>query len=458
MKRRLLLVLSLGVLLPTLTVLVVAGFGIFQHEWAMEKVARSYVEDLAQNMAYKLDQESPVWRRMFPYSMNLHGWGMSSLASSVPGWVAIVNSEGQLIYASSGAENLASIWTPDIPIGKAVEIRDEKGAKYTIAVIPTSENQYFVVAAVEWEQLLGPMVRFSHLWFILVLIMVLSSLVALIPLFKWVIVPLKSLVNEIGYLKWGKDKPEKDDPRAVSEIRSLRSVLYDLSRAAIERDQLRDSYVNDIVKIQEEEKARIARDIHDGPLQAVTAFIQQIRLFQITSARGKTNSGDHLHLAEEAANATVRELRELCDDLSPPWLELGLANALTEVSERLSRHLGIRVTVDVPEDMSLPEEYILSFFRVFQEAVNNSFRHGVADSVSGKVYREGEYVVFQIQDNGKGFEPSPDFQKLRIEGHRGLANMKERLGLLKGDLVIESSPGEGSILTCRLPFVNIENK
>ena len=146
MKRRLLLVLSLGVLLPTLTVLVVAGFGIFQHEWAMEKVARSYVEDLAQNMAYKLDQESPAWRRMFPYSMNLHGWGMSSLASSVPGWVAIVNSEGQLIYASSGAENLASIWTPDIPIGKAIEIRDEKGAKYTIAVIPTSENQYFVVA------------------------------------------------------------------------------------------------------------------------------------------------------------------------------------------------------------------------------------------------------------------------------------------------------------------------
>lgn len=458
MKRRLLLVLSLGVLLPTLTVLVVAGFGIFHHEWAMEKVARSYVEDLAQNMAYKIDQESPVWRRMFPYSMNFHGWGMSSLTSSVPGWVAVVNAEGQLIYASTGAEKLASIWNPDIPIGQAVEIQDDKGAKYTVSVIPTSENQFFVVAAVEWEQLLGPMVRFSHLWLILVVIMVISSLVALIPLFKWVIVPLKSLVNEISYLKWGKDKPGKDDPRAVSEIRSLRGVLYDLSRAAIERDQLRDGYVNDIVKVQEEEKSKIARDIHDGPLQAVTAFIQQIRLYRMSFARGKTNSEDHLQLAEEAANATVRELRELCDDLSPPWLELGLANALTEVSERLSRHLGISVNVDVPDDLALPEEYILSFFRVFQEAVNNSFRHGKADNVIGKVYREGQHVVLRIQDNGKGFEPFPDFQKLRLEGHRGLANIKERLGLLRGELEICSSPGEGAILTCRLPFVNIEKK
>jgi signal transduction histidine kinase len=456
MKRRLLLVLSLGVLLPTLTVLVVAGFGIFHHEWAMEKVARSYVEDLAQNMAYQIDQESPVWRRMFPYSMHLRDWGLSSLASSVPGWLAIVNSEGQLIYASSGAEALASIWNPDIPIGRGVEVKDEKGARYTIAVIPATESQYFVVAAVEWEQLLGPMVRFNHLWLILVIIMVLSSLIAIIPLFKWVIVPLKSLVNEISFLNWGKEKPQKDDTDAVLEIRSLRGVLYDLSRAAIERDQLRDKYVNDIVKIQEEEKARIARDIHDGPLQVVTALIQQIRLFRINSSRGISNSEDHLELAEEAANATVRELREMCDTLSPPWLELGLANALTEVSERLSRHLGIKVNVDVPEDMDLPEEYILSFFRVFQEAVNNSFRHGKADLVTGRVFQEGNEVIFEIRDNGTGFKPCTDLQKLRLEGHRGLANIKERLGLLNGKLIIQSSPGGGSILVCRLPFVGAD--
>lgn len=453
MKRHLLLVLSLAILMPTMTVLIVAGIGISHQEWAMERVARSYVEDLAQNMAYKLDQEPPIWRRMFPYSMNLHGWGMSSLTSSVPGWVAIVSADGQLIYASAGAETLASIWNPGIPIGKAVEIKDSRGAKYTIAVIPSSQNQYFVVAAVEWEQLLGPMVKLSHLWLILIAIMVFASILALVPLFRWVIVPLKSLVDEIRYMQWGKDKPAKDDPIAVSEIRRLRKVLYDLSRAAIERDQLRDSYVSDIVNVQEQEKARIARDIHDGPLQVVTAFIQQVRLFRLSSSRGLAKSAEHLDMAEEAANTTVRELRELCDDLSPPWLELGLANALTEASERLSRHLGIKVTVDVQEGIDLPEEYILTMFRVFQEGVNNSFRHGKADWVSGKVSLEKDQVVFEIKDNGKGFEPDMDLQKLRLEGHRGLSNMKERLGLLNGSLEIESSYGEGTLLVCKMPYV-----
>jgi len=456
MKRHLLLVLSLAILLPTMTVLVVAGIGISHQEWAMEKVARSYVEDLAQNMAYKLDQESPLWRRMFPYSMNLHGWGLSSLTSSVPGWVAVVNADGHLVYASEGAEALASIWNPSIPIGKAVEIKDPKGAKYTIAVIPSSQSQFFVVAAVEWEQLLGPMVKLSHLWLILIAIMIFASILALVPLFRWVIVPLKSLVDEISYMQWGKDKPDKDDPIAVSEIRRLRRVLYGLSKTAIERDQLRNSYVGDIVKVQEQEKTRIARDIHDGPLQVVTAFIQQIRLFRLSFSRGLLNSGEHLDMAEEAANTTVRELRELCDDLSPPWLELGISNALTEASERLSRHLGIKVTVDVPEDIDIPEEYTLAMFRVFQEGVNNSFKHGKADWISGRVFREGEDIIFEIRDNGTGFEPDKDLQKLRLEGHRGLSNMKERMGLLGGSFEIESSPGKGTLLTFRLPYVNTD--
>ena len=330
-----------------------------------------------------------------------------------------------------------------------MELKDKQGNLYTIAVYPVGGGDRFVVAAVAWDQLLGPLVRAGRLWPILVVLMTLGILVAVWALWKWLILPLRHLVGEIEVMRWGRDLPDKSDPMAVREIGSLREVLFKLARTAVERNALRTRYINDIVRVQEMEKSRISRELHDGPLQNITAMIQQIRLSRMS--RDEKGMGDHLAIAEETAQAAVRELREMCDELSPPWIDLGLEQAMNGLADRLARHFNISISLEMDDSVELGRDQILSLFRIFQEGVSNAVRHGKATEMKGHIYRSGDSIVFDLEDNGKGFDPDLNYEKLRIEGHRGLANMLERMMLAGGRLQVTSSPGRGAMIRCILP-------
>ncbi|MDD2207624.1 MAG: ATP-binding protein [Aminobacterium sp.] len=458
MRRHLLLLLVLAITLPTMAVLVVSSVAMIHQEWAMEAVTHSYVEDLAENVASWLNLEPPLWGGRDSFSSIVKKLRVFSWGPSLPGWVAVITSEGKILMASPGVSNLAAIWDPRIPIGRAVEVRDRQGDRYTIAVYPLDGGNHLVIAAVAWRQLIGPMLRFGHIWPVLIVLMTLTTLIAVWAMWHWLILPLRKMVIEVDSLIWGKELPEQDDPQAVFELGRLRRALYRLAKTAIERDDLRNRYVHDVVSVQEEEKKRIARDIHDGPLQDITAMIQQMRLFNMNSCPSGETS--HLKLAEEAAQIAVRDLRELCDELSPPWLDLGLEHALTELADRLSRHNAIDVTIDVDEQIYMPSEVVLAFFRIFQEGVSNAVHHGRATQVKGEVSQlDDTTVMFEIQDNGKGFEPNKSYEELRLNGHRGLANIMERITTLRGEFEVESVPGKGTLLRCLVPIVqdNDEN-
>ncbi len=444
MRRHLLVVLTLAILLPMFAVLLVAGFGLVHHQWAVEFVARSYVEDLAENVASRISRDAGPY---FPTDM--HRFRIFSWGPSLPGWVAVLAADGKVLMASPGVRNLAALWRPELPFGKAVEVRDKQGERYTIAVYPVDEGSRYVVAAVAWNQLLGPLVRIGHLWPILIVLMTLASLLAIWALWRWLIVPLRNMDVEISALRLGRDLPRADDPQAVLEVGRIRHALHRLATAAIERNDLRNRYVTDIVRVQEDEKRRIARELHDGPLQDITAMIQQVRLYRMPGA--EEERGRHLNLVEETAQSAVRELRAMCDELSPPWLELGVAAALTGLADRLSRTFGVLVVVEADETVETTPERVLAIFRILQEAVSNAVRHGNATEITAEIGRENGGIRFTIRDNGTGFTPDLDFEHLRVRGHRGLANMMERMTLLDGTMTIESDAGRGTLLVFRFP-------
>ncbi|MEA4880478.1 MAG: sensor histidine kinase [Synergistaceae bacterium] len=450
MRRHLLLILIFAILLPAFAVLIVSGIGLLHHEWAMESVARSYVQDMAENLATRLAGiEARRWGGSDLTSLEIRSFRVFTWGPSLPGWVALVATDGRVLFSSPGGSNLAQIWRPDLPLGRAVEVKNEEGDLYTIAVYPVSGGDRFVVAAVEWDQLLGPLVRVGRLWTLLALFMSVGILLALWALWTWLIVPLRELVAEIEILRWGKDLPSSAEPLAVGEIGSLRRVLSKLARGAVERTALRNRYVNDIVRVQEGEKSRIARELHDGPIQNVTAMIQQVRLSRM--AGGEEETRRHLALAEETAQLVVRELREMCDELSPPWIDLGLEQAMSGLANRLSRHYNIPITMEVDDSVELSHEKLLSLFRIFQEGVSNAVRHGKATAMEGHIFRRDGSILFEFEDNGRGFDPSMNYETLRISGHRGLANMLERMMLIGGKLEVTSVPGEGTLVRCIIP-------
>jgi signal transduction histidine kinase len=450
MRRHLLILLTVAILLPSFAALVIGGLGMIQHKEAMEVVAQSYVEDLAQNVAgqieagwktgsgfARLERMIRVHRMNFDFSM--------------PGWVALVDSGGRLLISTPGAGILANLWRREIPIGTAVDIESADGDRFTLAAYPAGETGWFVIAAVSWRELLGPMLAFNR-WPLFVGITGLLGLLSVYALWRWLVSPLRFLESEVSVLKWGKDVPKSDDPRAVFELRRLRQALYQLALSAVERAKLMRRYVSDLVQVQEEERSRLAREIHDGPLQDVTALIQQLRL--AVSESGLQKPGSRLHIAEEGAVNAVRELRALCDELSPPWLDLGLEQALQELAGRLSRHLGLSVNVEAENNVPLSRDQILAFFRVVQEAVHNSARHGQAGLVTIRFFRDEDRAVLEVSDDGEGFEGKVDVEALRVSGHRGLANMSERMSLIGGTLEISSVRGEGTTIRCLAPITS----
>ncbi len=451
MKRSLILVLLMALLIPAVAVTCVASLGMATHERAMAKIMSSYVMNMAENVAAKIQASSLVPFRLNRVMIHLEALDFFSWGPELPGWVAVLDSSGKLVTASPGAGRLGEVWRMGarVPMNRAVQVRDDQDERYTLAVYPTdSRGSFYVVAAVRWGDLLGPMVRSNRLWMILLFLTALSGSVAVVILWRWIIGPLKRLTDDVAVLRWGDEVPCQDDSAAVVELRNLRQVLCRLSLAAKDRMELWKRYTSDMVRVQEDEKDRFAREIHDGVVQEVTALVQRIRLSRMEG--NETDRAENLRLAEEIGTDTVRELRELCNQLTPPWLDLGLEHALTELTERLNRYMGVPILLEIKEE-SLSSDGVLAFFRITQEAISNAVKHGHATEISVQVDRPGDCTRLIIEDNGSGFSVPEDLDRLRASGHRGLSNMRERIQLIGGDMEIQSELGKGTILTFTVP-------
>ena len=440
-----------ALIIPSVAVVLVAVGGMLSQERAMEAAVSSYVQDLAESMSYHLSSDSDVWT--FSMISDFTRFPFFSWGPSIPGWVALIDQEGRVIIASPGAMNIAAIWRKDLPIGKAMRVEDRQGSQYTLAVYPVKRTGGgYVVAAVSWTQLLGGLVGIVRLWPVLLICIAFFSFLAIKLLMSRLVNPLKSLVSEIDNMTLGKDVPEKISSKAVLEIESVHSALRRFAQAAVERDNLRNRYVRDIVQAQEQERMDMAREIHDGPLQDVTALVQQLHM-ALDDDNGETV---RIRRTETIAKSVVRELRALCDELAPPWIDLGLSEALTEIAERLSQVYDVLITSDYDDEVRTVEienDKILSLLRIIQEAVSNAVRHGNATEVHIQLTKQDNVLILEISDNGEGFDSENiNHETLRVEGHRGLASMTERMSLMGGKLSINSKIGEGTVIKASLKF------
>ncbi|MEZ4830426.1 MAG: sensor histidine kinase [Caldilineaceae bacterium] len=204
-----------------------------------------------------------------------------------------------------------------------------------------------------------------------------------------------------------------------------------------------------ILQAQEEERQRVARELHDEAAQALTSLLVHLRLLERSYTPEQAQQ--RVHELRELTAQALEEVRRVALDLRPKILDdLGLIAALAWRVDELNADGRAKATLRVEGVTErLPHTVELVFYRVAQEALNNAARHADAETITLTLARRGELLSMEIVDDGKGFDPA---QKLGARydadthstGGLGLAGIRERMSMIGGAGVIESSPGAGT--------------
>ncbi len=215
-------------------------------------------------------------------------------------------------------------------------------------------------------------------------------------------------------------------------------------------DQLR-ALAARLQSIREEERASIAREIHDELGQACTAIKMDLALIGRKITARQTQLRAKIESSMQLVDDMIVTLRRIASDLRPRSLDdLGLAAALEWQGQEFEKRMGIRCHLALPaQQLNLDSERSTAIFRIFQESLTNVVRHAQATSVEARLELQGDQLIFSVRDNGKGF----DREEARARRSLGLLGMQERAHLLQGEISIEGIPGSGTTMILRIPLL-----
>ena len=238
--------------------------------------------------------------------------------------------------------------------------------------------------------------------------------------------------------------------RKVAERTSqLHEASEELSRKAADLK----TALEETVQAQENERQRIARDVHDGlnqlligALLELTSGQRRIELGQLEAAR------ESLESSQAILRSVETEIRRVVHDLHPPMLEgLGLPAAIRRLCEQFEGYSGVacRTFVD-GEPARMPGHAEITVYRIAQEALHNVLVHARAAKVEVDLLFDSEGLRLEVRDDGIGFDPA--FVRSAPNGHIGMISMRQRAESLGGELQYESSPGSGTVVRALVPL------
>jgi len=238
-------------------------------------------------------------------------------------------------------------------------------------------------------------------------------------------------------------------PLAVSTAITLEFNWRDRQRQlAAEREAERQQYVTQILNAQEDERRRIAQELHDGAIQELLVIANTAQ--QAMSYETSTNTAqlEKMKYTRDAALTITEELRRITFNLRPGVLDnLGLVPAVRWLAEKVRKESGIETRVLISGKVrSLTPETELTIFRIVQEALNNVQRHSKATEAKIRLIYSSEFKV-AVEDNGTGFPVSGAGSYLAKKNCLGLMGMRQRARSINGNLEISSQVGKGTLVS-----------
>lgn len=283
----------------------------------------------------------------------------------------------------------------------------------------------------------------------------LQFIAALQPTRQALVIPLGVGLDIYGVLLFAHPKPaffDRSDRIELMELAAQQAMIaLQNARLYHELEQEKER----ISEIQEEAQKKLARDLHDGPTQSIGAIGMRVNFARRLLERDPKAASDELYKIEELARRTTKEIRQMLFTLRPLVLESeGLIPALHHLADKMMENHGQKVVVEADEsaaeDLEVGKQGVVFF--IVEEAANNARKHAQADHIWLRLKRDGDMMIVEVADDGRGFDVAAveaDYQK---RGSLGMINLRERAELVNGILKIGSIPGRGSTVRVIVPL------
>lgn len=204
-------------------------------------------------------------------------------------------------------------------------------------------------------------------------------------------------------------------------------------------------------RVREEERAHIAREIHDELGQYLTALRMDAALLEITFGQDNPRLAERAEAMKKLIDQTIKVVRSVASNLRPGALDLGLASAAEWLVAQFRERTGVPCLLHMPEeDLELDDARATGAFRILQESLTNIARYAQARRVDIRIQREGHDLVLEVRDDGVGFDPA----QVREKKTYGLMGIRERAIMFGGSARFDSRPGHGTSLLVHIPLEN----
>ena len=256
--------------------------------------------------------------------------------------------------------------------------------------------------------------------------------------------------------------PDRTAPEAAPH--SLQQIAQEVARTTAENARLLQRLgeaekrfrliSRGILRVQEAERGRISRDLHDGVGQSLTALKVQLQLLEMSAAEEDSALSARLGELREMADRSLQDVRQISHLLRPQMLDdLGLLPTLRWLARTFQQRTGVEVALSADGvDEQMDPDLSNLVFRLVQEALTNVAKHARAARAEVRLRRAGDRLFLAVQDRGAGFDAASCLRSTDEDRGFGLRGMRDRVQLFSGRFTVTSEPGAGTTIEVEVPL------
>ncbi len=453
--------LMLLVILPlTLVLLVVAFGGAAVHTGAMREMVAVRDERAVRAAAAALELGLAAGESPEQLLRKASSWLSGSPEPPQTAAIILVDEHGKLV-AHSDPEPISTDYSTHPGVASALRgesgttfQRDtETGDEMVIAYSPVGNTGWGLLMVEPWSAIANPLLRYSQLAPLALVPALIMAAGALYFGLHQIVQPLRRLNRRSARLGKGDFDALNEPVEGIQEIQALQATLARMAAQLQAAQTGIRNYAAAVTQGQENERARLARELHDETVQNLIALEHQSHMLRRAIDRDSEAAARKADELAVLAAAAVRKVRRTIRALRPLYLDdLGWLPAVRALVDDLNKSGKVKASLTIAGvERRLDPAVDLALYRIAQEALSNVARHSGADRVDVRVETTDNLVTLTISDDGRGFVPSVRPSELAQAGHFGLMGMHERAQLVGAQLSIQSEPGKGARIEITLP-------